>query len=288
MLQQLALAFPELDPVAISIGPLVLRWYALAYMAGLLLAWWYCRRIARRPDSGAKVEAIDDLIAWATLGVVLGGRLGYILFYKPGYYLANPEEILFLWEGGMSFHGGLLGVLAAIGWVAHRHGLRYFQLSDIVGCATPIGLLLGRLANFVNGELYGRVTTVSWGMVFPTGGPEPRHPSQLYQAFLEGICVFVLLWLFLRAGRLRQPGFLSGLFLIGYGTARIVGEFFREPDAHLGFILGPITMGQLLSLPMVAIGIWFIVRAVREAPTAVPPMAPSAAPRPTRVAKKRK
>jgi phosphatidylglycerol:prolipoprotein diacylglycerol transferase len=285
MLQQLALTFPQLDPVAISIGPIALRWYALAYMAGLLLAWWYCRRIARRPESVVKLEVIDDLIAWATLGVVLGGRLGYILFYKPGYYLANPEQIVFLWEGGMSFHGGLLGVLLAIGWVARRHGLRYFQLADIVGCATPIGLFLGRLANFVNGELYGRVSDVPWAMVFPNGGPEPRHPSQLYQAFLEGLCVFVLLWIFLRAGRLRQVGFLSGLFLVGYGMARIIGEVFREPDAHLGFILGPVTMGQLLSLPMVAIGIWFMVRALRQAPTAVPAAAPQS---PARGVKKRK
>lgn len=286
MLQQAALTFPQLDPVAISIGPIALRWYALSYMAGLLLAWWYCRTIAKRPESRAKVEVIDDLVAWATLGVVLGGRLGYILFYKPGHYLANPEQVLYLWEGGMSFHGGLIGVLLAIGWVAHRHKLRYFELADIVGCATPIGLFLGRLANFVNGELYGRVTSVSWGMVFPNGGPDPRHPSQLYQAFLEGICVFVLLWIFLRAGRLRQPGFLSGLFLLGYGSARIIGEFFREPDAHLGFILGPVTMGQLLSLPMVAIGIWFMVRATRQVPAAAAPPAPP--PRPAPAAKKRK
>jgi len=263
MMQQAALSFPDIDPIAVSIGPVSLRWYALSYMAGLLLAWWYCRRIAKRPESRVKPETIDDLIAWATLGVVLGGRLGYVLLYKPVYYLGHPQEILYLWEGGMSFHGGLIGVLVAIGWVAHRHKLRYFELSDIVGCATPIGLFLGRLANFVNGELYGRVTTVSWGMVFPNGGPDPRHPSQLYQAFLEGICVFVLLWIFLRAGRLRQPGFLSGLFLLGYGTARIIGEFFREPDAQLGFLLGPVTMGQLLSLPMVAIGIWLLRRPKR-------------------------
>jgi len=286
MLQQAALAFPNIDPVAISIGPLSLRWYALSYMAGLLLAWWYCRSIARRPESRAKADTIDDLVAWATLGVVLGGRLGYILFYKPGHYLENPEQIFRLWEGGMSFHGGMVGVLVAIGWVAHRHKLRYVELSDIIGCATPIGLFLGRLANFVNGELYGRVTTVPWGMVFPNGGPDPRHPSQLYQAFLEGICVFVLLWLFLRAGRLRQPGFLSGLFLVGYGVARIVGELFREPDAHLGFILGPVTMGQLLSLPMVAAGVYFMVRATREVPVpaAVAPQPPNPAP----PAKKRK
>lgn len=284
MLQAAALTFPQLDPVAIAIGPFSLRWYALSYMAGLLLAWWYCRTIARRPESRATVTAIDDLVAWATLGVVLGGRLGYILFYKPGHYLENPEQIFYLWEGGMSFHGGMLGVLVAIGWVARRHKLRYCELSDIIGCATPIGLFLGRLANFVNGELYGRVTTVPWGMIFPNGGPEPRHPSQLYQAFLEGIVLFLVLFFFLRAGRLRQVGFLSGLFLTGYGTARIIGENFREPDAQLGFLVGPITMGQLLSLPMVIIGIWFMVRATRQPPA---PISPPPAPAPAKPAKKR-
>jgi len=263
MLALLALAFPQFDPVAIEIGPLAIRWYALAYIVGILLAWAYCRRLARRADSGTTLAALDDLVFWATLGIVLGGRLGYILFYKPGYYLENPGEILFLWEGGMSFHGGLIGVLLAMGWVARRHKQHFFDLADVVACATPIGLFLGRLANFVNGELYGRVSDLPWAMVFPNGGPEPRHPSQLYQAALEGLVLLLVLYLLVRAGRLAQRGFLAGAFLAGYGLARIVGELFREPDAHLGFLLGPVTMGQLLSLPMIVVGLWFSWRATR-------------------------
>jgi phosphatidylglycerol:prolipoprotein diacylglycerol transferase len=263
MLQIAALAFPQFDPVAIAIGPLAIRWYALAYIVGILVAWWYCRRLARRDDSGVTQPVLDDLVFWAVIGVVLGGRIGYVLVYNFSFFLQHPLDILRVWEGGMSFHGGMLGVLLAIGFVARKHRLRYFQVSDVVACATPIGLFLGRLANFVNGELYGRVSDLPWAMVFPNGGPLPRHPSQLYQATLEGILLFLALYLLVRLGKLRQVGFISGAFLAGYGLARIIGEFFREPDPQLGFLFGPVTMGQLLSLPMVLIGVWFMLRARR-------------------------
>jgi len=262
-----SLTYPQIDPVAIEIGPLVVRWYALAYIVGLLGAWRYCRWLARRSPAGLKQEDVDDFLVWATLGVVLGGRLGYVLFYKAGYYLDHPLEVFALWQGGMAFHGGFLGVILAMLLFARLRKISYFGLTDIVGCATPIGLFLGRLANFINGELYGRVSDLPWAMVFPRGGPNPRHPSQLYQAALEGLLLFLLLYLLVRLGALRMRGLLSGVFLIGYGLARLVGELFRQPDAHLGFILGPITMGQLLSLPMVLAGIGLVLWARRQAPS---------------------
>jgi phosphatidylglycerol:prolipoprotein diacylglycerol transferase len=262
MLQIAALTFPQFDPVALELGPLAIRWYALAYIVGILLAWWYCRRLAERPDSGVTRPVLDDLVFWAVIGVVLGGRIGYVLVYNFDHFIQQPLDILRVWEGGMSFHGGMVGVLLAIGFVARKHRLRYFQVSDVVGCATPIGLFLGRLANFVNGELYGRASDAPWAMVFPTDPSAlPRHPSQLYQAALEGLVLFAVLFLLVRLGRLKQDGFLSGAFLAGYGLARILGEFFREPDPQLGFLFGPVTMGQLLSLPMVLVGIWFMARA---------------------------
>jgi phosphatidylglycerol:prolipoprotein diacylglycerol transferase len=254
-----AIPFPAIDPVLIEIGPFAVRWYALAYIAGLLLAWRYCRWLASLPPKQLGPEAFDDFLVWATLGVVLGGRLGYVLFYKPGYYLYQPQEILLLWQGGMSFHGGLIGVLVAIGLFARRKGVHYFTLADIVGCATPIGLLLGRLANFINGELFGRPSEVPWAMVFPRGGPLPRHPSQIYEAALEGALLFLVLYLLVRRGWLRQTGLLSGCFLIGYAIARMLGEIFREPDAHLGPIIGPVTMGQILSLPMLLAGLLIVL-----------------------------
>jgi phosphatidylglycerol:prolipoprotein diacylglycerol transferase len=211
---------------------------------------------------------IDDLMFWATIGVVLGGRLGYVLFYKPGYYLHHLDEALQLWKGGMSFHGGLLGVIAAMAWIAYSRRLNFFTVADLAACATPVGLFLGRLANFVNGELWGRVSDVPWAMVFPdpAAGGLPRHPSQLYEAALEGLALFAFLWFMRRRyDALSRPGELAGWFLIGYGVARIVSEIFREPDRHLGFLLGPLTMGQLLSIPAVALGIWFVVNARRRA-----------------------
>ncbi|MBX6323717.1 MAG: prolipoprotein diacylglyceryl transferase [Rhodospirillaceae bacterium] len=256
----LAIAFPAFDSVAVRIGPLAIRWYALSYIAGLVLGWLYCRWLTRRPPQTASQQHLDDFLLWATLGVVLGGRIGYILFYNPIYFLQHPLQMLTVWHGGMSFHGGLVGVILAMILFARNRGLPFFALADIVACATPIGLFLGRLANFVNGELFGRPTDLPWGMVFPNGGPLPRHPSQLYEAFLEGIVLFSVLFVLARftAAKARL-GVLSGAFLVGYGVCRIIAELFREPDPQLGFLFGGATMGQLLSVPMLILGALFIL-----------------------------
>ncbi len=261
----LLIPYPEIDPVLIQLGPLAIRWYALAYIAGLVLGWRIMRRVCEQPPAILSPLKIDDFLLWAAMGVILGGRLGYILFYKPGFYLDHPLAILTVWEGGMSFHGGLLGVIVAILAFALRNGVRPFMLSDLVSIVAPIGLFFGRLANFINGELWGRASDVSWAMIFPRGGSLPRHPSQLYQAFFEGVLLLlavVAVWRF-TDGR-RRPGLLTGVFCVGYGLARIVGELFREPDAHLGYLWGPLTMGMLLSLPMLAFGGWLIIRAYRQ------------------------
>lgn len=261
----LVLPFPAIDPVLIEIGPFAIRWYALAYIAGILLGWRLVRRLVRQPGWEITPEAVDDLLFHVTLGIILGGRLGYVLFYHPGYYLTHPLEILAVWQGGMSFHGGLLGVLVATAVFARQRRLSYLEITDALAVVTPIGLFFGRLANFINGELWGRPSDVPWAMVFPHGGPVPRHPSQLYEAALEGVLLFVLmLWLARRPYRPEARGTLSGAFLIGYALARIVAELFREPDAHLGFLAGGITMGQLLSLPMLAVGIGLLVRGRRR------------------------
>jgi len=256
------LAFPAIDPIAVQIGPLAIRWYALAYIGGIVLGWWLARRLAALHPVAATREQVDDAVTWVTLGIILGGRLGYVLFYRPGYYVTAPWEALYLWHGGMSFHGGMLGVIIALWWFCRRQHIDPLLLGDRAAAVVPIGLFLGRLANFANGELWGRVSDVPWAMVFPTGGPEPRHPSQLYQAFLEGVVLFVLLQVLVRIPAIRaRPGTLTGVFLVGYGIARLIGELFRQPDAHLGFLVAGITMGQLLSLPMVAVGLWLILRA---------------------------
>jgi phosphatidylglycerol---prolipoprotein diacylglyceryl transferase len=258
----LALPFPVIDPVAVAIGPFAVRWYALAYIVGIVAGWWLGRRhLALAPAIGTREQA-DDYVTWITLGIILGGRLGYVLFYRPGHYLLHPWEIAFVWQGGMAFHGGALGVIVATLWFCRRNALDPLAFGDRVAPVVPIGLFLGRCANFINGELWGRVSDVPWAMVFPTGGAEPRHPSQLYQAALEGAVLFALLQWAVRQERLRaRRGFIVGLFLLGYGVARIAGEFFREPDAHLGFLLGVVTMGQVLSVPMVLAGIWLMRRA---------------------------
>lgn len=257
-----AIAFPTIDPVMIEIGPLVIRWYALAYIAGLVLGWLYLRWLVQRPGWQLTPLDLDDLLLYVTLGVVLGGRLGYVLFYRPEFYLNHPGEILAVWQGGMSFHGGLIGVLAGMALFAYRRKIPFFEIADPVAAATPIGLLFGRIANFINGELFGRASDAPWAMAFPHGGPEPRHPSQLYEAALEGLVLFLILFWFAR--KMRKPehwGRIGGLFLIGYGAARSFVELFREPDAHLGFLLGgSITMGQILSLPMIIIGLILVVR----------------------------
>ena len=266
-----AIAYPIINPIAISIGPLAIRWYSLAYVAGILLGWRYMLRLADHSGGRVTRDNIDDFIVWATLGVIFGGRLGYVLFYRPSFYFAHPLEIPALWRGGMSFHGGALGVIVSLSIYVWRRGIRWFAFSDLVAAATPIGLFFGRIANFINGELYGRVTDVPWAMVFPNGGPLPRHPSQLYEATLEGLVLFcVLAWLAWRTRALEREGLLSGSFLLGYGIARIIGEFFREPDAFLGFLWEGATMGQLLSIPLVIVGLCLIVRALRRPPISPP------------------
>jgi len=261
----LAIPFPAIDPVIVAIGPFAIRWYALAYIAGIVLGWRLVRRLVQRPGWQVTPEAIDDLLFYVTLGVILGGRIGYVLFYQPGHYLSHPLDILAVWRGGMSFHGGLLGVLAATLLFARSQGLAFFELTDALAVATPIGLFFGRLANFINAELWGRVTDVPWAVVFPTAGPDPRHPSQLYEAGLEGLALFALmLWFATWPRRPGSRGMLSGIFLIGYSLARIPVELVREPDAQLGFLAGGLTMGQLLSLPMLAFGIWLVVRGRRR------------------------
>lgn len=260
----LAIPFPSIDPVVVAIGPFAIRWYALAYIVGIVLGWQLARRIVRRPGWTVTPEAIDDLLFYATLGIILGGRLGYVLFYHPGYYLTHPLEILAVWQGGMSFHGGLIGVILAMALFAARRGLPFLEVADAAAVVTPIGLFFGRIANFINSELWGRPSDVPWAVIFPNGGPLPRHPSQLYEAALEGLVLLaVMLWLAARPYRPEARGTLGGAFLTGYAIARIIAEFFREPDAHLGFLAGGVTMGQLLSLPMLAIGIALLMRGRR-------------------------
>lgn len=261
----LALAYPDIGPIAFEIGPFVIRWYALAYIVGLLTAWRYCRWLAGKPPKSVEPIAFDDFLLWATFGVIIGGRLGYVLFYKPVFFLWNPLEILIIWQGGMSFHGGLVGVIVAMYLFTRRQGIRFFAVTDIVACTAPIGLFLGRIANFVNGELYGRPTDSPVGMIFPQDPAQlPRHPSQLYEAGLEGLVLFLLLFLLVRASALQRGGLLSGVFLTGYALSRIIVEFFREPDDHLGFLFAGATMGQLLSLPMMLLGIGLAIWSLRQ------------------------
>jgi phosphatidylglycerol---prolipoprotein diacylglyceryl transferase len=260
-----AIPFPAFDPVAISLGPLAIRWYALAYIVGLVLGWRWCLRLADRPPRLVARQDVDDFLFWATIGVVLGGRLGYVLFYKPVEYFAHPSEIVAVWHGGMSFHGGALGVIVALVLFCWKRGIDVLAFGDIVVCAVPIGLFFGRIANFVNGELWGRVTDVPWGIVFPHGGPLPRHPSQLYEACLEGVALFLLLNGLERfTGLRRRPGALAGVFLMGYAVARMISELFREPDAFLGYLAFGATMGQLLSLPLLIAGLALLLYALRR------------------------
>ncbi len=247
------IAQPNIDPVAFSIGPLAVRWYGLMYLAGFGAAWLLGNLRIRKGLSPVTRSAFEDLIFYGVLGVIAGGRLGYVLFYKPGYYAAHPLEIFYVWQGGMSFHGGLLGVMAAMAFAARKHKVDWLRLMDFVAPLCPLGLAAGRLANFINGELWGRPTDLPWGMVFRGAGPEPRHPSQLYQFALEGIALFALLWWF--SAKPRPRGQVSALFLIGYGAFRFIAEFAREPDSFLGLLALGLSMGQWLCLPMIAAGI---------------------------------
>jgi phosphatidylglycerol:prolipoprotein diacylglycerol transferase len=267
------LPFPAFDPVLISFGPFAIRWYALAYICGILLGWLYARAIIaneRLWGGPAPFTAadFDDFILWVTLGIILGGRTGYVLFYNFDFFLAHPAEILQVWKGGMSFHSGFLGCVLAVILFGLKRRISILSLGDVTCAVGPIGLFLGRLANFVNGELWGRTTDVPWAMVFPSrdAGPFPRHPSQLYEATLEGLVLFVILTLLIRRGALKRPGFIIGAFAIGYAVTRSFCELFREPDAQLGFLWGGMTMGMLLSVPLLIAGIGFIAYALRRQP----------------------
>jgi phosphatidylglycerol---prolipoprotein diacylglyceryl transferase len=271
----LAIPFPMIDPVAFSVGPLSIKWYGLAYVVGLLGGWFYARRLVgnstlwgdrKRPTP----DDLDDLLVWVAIGIVVGGRLGHVLFYDLERYLAAPLTILATWQGGMSFHGGLIGAAMSLWLFARRRGHAALSMFDIVSTVVPIGLFFGRLANFVNGELWGRpAPNFAYAIIFPDAGPVPRHPSQLYEAATEGLLLFILLALIVRRVGFRKPGFISGIFAIGYALARIFCEFFREPDAQLGYLFGNsvnwlgggITMGMILSLPMLLIGALLVLKA---------------------------
>src|SRR5471032_2402051 len=261
--------FPAFDPVLVHLGPLAIRWYALAYIAGILGGWGYARVLVRSERLwGGKapltVLDFDDFLLWVTLGIILGGHIGYVLFYNPTHFAAHPLEIVQLWNGGMSFHGGFIGCVVAVVLFARWRGLSILSLGDITCAVGPIGIFLGRIANFINGELWGRTADVPWAMVFPHGGPLPRHPSQLYEAALEELLLLLVLALLMRAGALKRPGMIIGAFAVVYAIARTIGEFFREPDAQLGFLWGGATMGQLLSVPLFVGGVCLIVYALKH------------------------
>jgi phosphatidylglycerol---prolipoprotein diacylglyceryl transferase len=271
-MQFLAITFPAIDPVAISIGPLAIRWYALAYISGIMIGWIYARALIRSeklwggPAPIAPLQ-LDDFILWVTIGIIVGGRTGYVLFYNPAVFIQNPAAILKLWEGGMSFHGGFLGCVAAVMLFALKNKISILSLGDITTAVAPIGIFLGRLANFIKGELWGREAdaSVPWRMIFPDDALQLfRHPSQLYEAALEGILLFAVLAVMVRMGALKRPGLILGSFIAIYGLTRITSEFFREPDPQLGFLWGGLTMGMLLSIPMIIVGAILIMMAWRR------------------------
>jgi phosphatidylglycerol:prolipoprotein diacylglycerol transferase len=261
------LTYPQIDPVLLTIGPLVIRWYSLAYIGGIVLGAWYIQWLNKKTPVLAALKPFDDLMFWAIIGIIVGGRLGYVFFYYPDYFLSHPAEIIQIWQGGMSFHGGLVGfALAVLGFCKKNH-YPFFSVMDLCAAAAPIGIFFGRMANFINGELYGRTTTFAFGMIFPNGGPLPRHPSQLYEAVLEGIATFLILFVLAHFFNFRRHvGALTGSFLCCYSLSRIYIEQFREPDEEIGFIIGHITMGQLLSLPMLAVGLGLLYLAFLKRP----------------------
>jgi len=267
----LLIKYPVFDPIAIAIGPIAIRWYALAYIGGIVFGWLYARSLLNNQKfwggpAPISLIQLDDFILWVTVGIILGGRTGYVLFYNLPFFVAHPAEILELWKGGMSFHGGFMGCVVAVIWFARKNHVPILSLGDITTAVGPIGLFLGRIANFINSELWGRPAdpNLPWAMIFPNGGPLPRHPSQLYEAGLEGILLFTVLAVMVRFGALKRPGLILGSFILLYALARITGEHFREPDPQLGFLWGGLTMGMLLSLPMVIVGIILIVMAWRR------------------------
>ncbi|MGO4404207.1 prolipoprotein diacylglyceryl transferase [Bosea sp. RAF48] len=275
-----AIPFPMIDPVAVQIGPLAIKWYGLAYVVGLLGGWWYARRLVASDGLwGGRARPqpveLDDMLLFVAFGVVLGGRIGFVLFYDLPRYLERPQDILAIWQGGMSFHGGLIGATLGLWLFARRRGYPALSVFDLAAAVVPIGLFLGRIANFINSELWGRpAPDFPYAMIFPNGGPVPRHPSQLYEALGEGLLLFILVNLVVRFGGFRRPGLVAGTFGMGYALARIVCEFFREPDPQLGFLFGTsvnalsggITMGMLLSLPVFFAGLWLVLRSRSAVP----------------------
>lgn len=260
----MALDFPNIDPVALSLGPIDIRWYALSYMAGFLLGWWAIKKFLEKyPSIYLTKDKVDDLLTWIIIGVILGGRLGYVLFYNFEYYLQHPLDALMIWHGGMAFHGGLIGVITAMILFAVKNKIPFFAVADRVAVVTPIGLFFGRIANFINGELYGRASDVPWAMVF-IEGDVARHPSQLYQAATEGLILFTILFIAQRFATVRNHyGILSGLFLSGYAFMRFFVEYTRQPDSQLGYLIGGLSMGQLLCIPMFLAGIAIIAYALK-------------------------
>jgi phosphatidylglycerol---prolipoprotein diacylglyceryl transferase len=268
----LLLPYPVIDPVLVHLGPLAIRWYALAYIAGLLAGWWLIRRVVSddrywdgKPRPSA--DSIDDLLVYCALGTIIGGRLGNVLFYDPGYYLSHPLEIFMVWRGGMAYHGGMLGVFVGVLLFARRYRVPWLTVLDLACLVAPLGIFLGRIANFIKPELWGRATDVPWAMVFPGSDGLPRHPSQLYEAALEGAANFAILWALTRRGGLQSCGLVTGAFGVVYGTSRIICEFFRDPDPNLEALGGGLTMGMLLSAPMVLIGLGLILWASMKAPS---------------------
>ena len=269
-----ALTFPQIDPVLIQIGPIAIHWYGLAYGVGILAGWYFAKKVVSNPrlwpESGSPIKPIhlDDFLTWAVIGIVAGGRLGYVLFYNCSYYLANPLAIPAIWDGGMSFHGGTIGSILAMILFARSRGFSAYSLLDVIAAASCFGIFFVRIANFINSELWGRTSDVPWAMVFPNGGPLPRHPSQLYEAGLEGLVLFcILALLIVRFGKLKTPGYVGGAWVVGYAVSRIIVEFFRQPDAHIGYLAGDwLTMGMILSLPMVAVGLWGMMTASGRTP----------------------
>lgn len=261
-----AIPYPAIDPIALRLGPLQIHWYGLAYVAGILLGWLYARWLLKKDrlwpanQPPMAITRLDDFVTWSVIGIVVGGRLGYMLFYAPGAFLANPLTVFKIWDGGMSFHGGLIGMIVVMIIFSRRHGIRAWSLLDLIATVAPIGLFFGRIANFINAELWGRPSDVPWAMVFPGAGDLPRHPSQLYEAGLEGLVTLIVLFVITQFfGALKRPGLTGSIFICLYALSRIFVEFFREPDPQLGYLFGGwLTMGMVLSLPMLAVGLWGI------------------------------
>ncbi len=259
MLNIFPIILPEIDPIALSFGPIAIRWYSLAYIAGILFTLFWLKKVNQKDQILSK-EAYDEWLFWAVLSILLGGRIGYVLFYNPFYFLSNPSEILAFWHGGMSFHGGLIGSIVGMWLFAKKYKVNFLALTDALSVAAPVGLFFGRLANFVNMELYGRVTESNYGVIFPNAGNLPRHPSQIYEAILEGLFIFIILLFLHKFTKIKEKkGILSGLFLVLYGFSRVLIENFREPDQQIGFLFAKITMGQLLSIPLILFGIIIVI-----------------------------